>query len=50
MFAVLFAAKLTEFLQNYQALDKDNQKHAKYAVQMAKLAHREQVNKLSSVA
>lgn len=37
-------AKLTEFLQNYQALDKDNRKHAKYAVQLSKLAHREQVS------
>jgi len=37
-------AKLTEFLRNYQALDKDNRKHAKYAVQLSKLVHREQVH------
>lgn len=36
-------AKFIEFLQNYQALDKDNQKYAKYAIQLSKLAHREQV-------
>lgn len=42
-FASVFTAKITEFLQNYQASDADNQKYAKYAVQLSKLAHREQV-------
>lgn len=50
IFPVLFAAKLTEFLQNYEALDTNNQKYAKYAVQLAKLAHREKVSEQISVA
>lgn len=43
---VLFAAKFTDFLQNFQAPDGNNRNHAKYAVQLTKLAHREQVTAL----
>lgn len=41
-------AKLTDFLQNYQAPDKENRQQAKYAVQLANLAHREQVSTVFS--
>lgn len=49
IFIVLFATKLIEFLKNYQTLDKNNQKHLKYAVHLTKLTRRKQVNKLSSI-